>query len=72
MENSITTKYYLDNIIDDLTFILEHTQNITYEQFANDELLNNAISFRMIQILENSKQIPKKLSKIIKIFLGIA
>lgn len=55
MENRKNDKYYLDNIINDINFILEHTNNITYEQFINDELLNNAISFKFIQISENSK-----------------
>lgn len=61
MENRKNAKYYLDNIINDIVFILEHTQNITYEEFVNDELLNNAISFKFIQISENSKQIPKEI-----------
>ena len=61
MENRKNAKYFLENIIEDITFILEHTQNITYEQFVNDELLNNAISFKFIQISENSKQIPNEI-----------
>ena len=52
---------FLNKIIEDITFILDHTENVSFEEFSNNELLNNAIGFRFIQLSENSKQISKEM-----------
>jgi uncharacterized protein with HEPN domain len=62
MINSKDDDYYINKIILDLQFISIHMNEITIEQFNHDELLQDSMMFRMIQISEN----PKKLSNTFK------
>ncbi len=59
MDNKKTPTYYLNKIIKDICFIVENTKNVSLDMFTKNELLNNAASFRFIQISENLKQIPQ-------------
>lgn len=59
MDNIKTSKFYLEKIIKDLNFIIEHTRNISFDDFVYDEILNNCICFKLIQISENTSKLPK-------------
>lgn len=61
MDNRKTPTFYITKIIDDLEFIINNMNNLTLEEFENDDILNCAISFKFIQISENVKQLPNSL-----------
>lgn len=54
MDNIKNDLYYVNKIISDLRFVIEHTRNKTKEEIENDELLVDSIMFRIIQISENN------------------
>lgn len=49
--------YYLNKIIDDLKFIINHTKGLTIEDMMGNELLVDSIMFRIIQISENNNHL---------------
>ena len=57
MDNKKDNLYYLNRIIKDLTFIFEHTKDITQEQLEKNEILIDSVMFRLIQIAENSDKL---------------
>lgn len=54
MDNIKNDTYYVNRIINDLKFVIEHTKNKTKEEIENNELLVDSIMFRIIQISENN------------------
>ena len=54
MDNVKDDRYYLGKIIDDLKFVIDHTEGKTREEIENDEVLIDSILFRIIQISENN------------------
>ena len=62
MDNKKTSSYYLNKIIDDITFVIKSTKDYSLEEFSQNDLLNCAISFKFIQISENTKQLPISLT----------
>ena len=59
MDNIKNDKYYLEKIIFDLGFIVEHTKGKTKEEVENNELLVDSIMFRIIQIAENNSRLSE-------------
>ena len=57
MDNVKNDKYYIDKILVDLEFLIEHTKNLTKEDIETNELLLDSIMFRIIQISENSTKL---------------
>ena len=54
--------YYVEKITKDLSFIVEHTKDLTKEQLTKDEVLQDSIMFRLVQVAEtriNSRRILK-------------
>ena len=49
--------YYLDKMIDDLYFIIKHTEDINQEELATNEVLLDSMLFRLIQISESAKNL---------------
>ena len=49
--------YYVNKIIDDLKFVIDHTKNMTIEEIKENELLVDSIMFRIIQISENDSRL---------------
>ena len=41
----------------DLSFILEHTSDVTREELERNEILSDSIMFRLIQVSENSDKL---------------
>ena len=60
MDNVKNDKFYIDKIIDDINFIIKHTNNITIKDFESDNVINSAISFKFIQISEKIQGISCK------------
>lgn len=59
MDNKKDNKYYLEKIITDLSFMIEHTNNLSKTEVENNELLVDSIMFRLIQISENSDRLTE-------------
>ena len=57
MDNIKNNEYYIKKIIGDLSFIIEHTENLTRFELDEDEILIDSIMFRLIQIAENSDKL---------------
>ena len=51
--------YYLDKIINDLEFIISHTQNLTQDEIEDNDLLIDSIMFRIIQVSENNNKLSQ-------------
>ena len=61
MDNKKTPAYYLNKIIDDITFVIENTKDVSIEEFSQNDVLNCAVSSKFIQISESAKQLPEGL-----------
>ncbi len=57
MDNTKDDAYYLAKIINDLLFVIEHTNALTYDKFKINEILIDSVMFRLIQISENSDRL---------------
>lgn len=63
MDNVKNDKYYLEKIISDLRFIIEHTKEKTKDEIENNDLLVDSIMFRIIQIAENNSRLSEEFKK---------
>ena len=63
MDNKKNDFYYIRKIQDDLTFITKHMKDIELEELAHNELLQDSMMFRLIQISENSKKLSDDFKK---------
>ena len=59
MDNIKDNRYYLNKIITDLAFIIEHTKELSPEKLEKDKLLVDSVMFRLIQISENSDKLTE-------------
>ena len=57
MDNAKNDKYYFQKAIDDIDAIQKYVDQKTYEEFMADELLIDAVMFRLVQLIENVKEI---------------
>lgn len=57
MDNVKNDAYYIDKLKTDIAFICLHISGKTSEEFDNDEVLQDSMMFRLIQISENAKKI---------------
>lgn len=57
MDNKKNDSYYFSKIIEDINTIKKYFNNASYEQFLSDNQLIDAIMFRLIQLVENTKNI---------------
>ena len=57
MDNIKNDDYYLNRIITDITFIVNHMKNVDLQELHDNEILLDSILFRMIQISENAKRL---------------
>ena len=57
MDNVKNNVYYLKKIVDDIEFILSHTEGITEEALEENEVLLDSVMFRLIQISENTEKL---------------
>ena len=57
MDNLKNDTYYIQNIIQDLNFIVLHMKDICIEELNENEVLLDSMLFRMIQLSENAKKL---------------
>lgn len=57
MNNIKTDSYYKNKILEDINKIIEYTDGLSYQVFACDEKVVDAVLFRLIQISENVKKL---------------
>lgn len=57
MDNVKDDLYYARRILNDLSFIIKHTADLSQVEFETDEVLLDSIMFRFIQISANIKQL---------------
>lgn len=57
MDNRKDNDYYVNKIINDLNFIIIHTDGISLDEFEKNEILIDSTMFRLIQISENSNKL---------------
>ena len=57
MDNKKNDSYYFTKILEDIETIKEYLNNETYEEFLNDGKTIDSIMFRMIQLVENIKNV---------------
>jgi len=57
MDNTKNDHYYINKVHGDLSFIVRHMHNLNYEEFSNDEVLQDSMMFRLIQISENARKL---------------
>lgn len=57
MGSGKTPVYYLEQIIGDIEFVLDKVGRMSLDEFAKDELLNCAVSFKFVQISEAANRL---------------
>lgn len=57
MDNVKNDGYFISRIFDDLAFIIRHMNGTDAEAFSNNELLQDSMMFRLIQISENARKL---------------
>ena len=60
MDNKKDDKYYASKSIEHINLIQEYSNNMTYEEFMSDQQLNDSIMFRLVQLIENVKNISEE------------
>ena len=63
MDNRKDDGYYTDKMIVDITFILDHMQEMDYASFIGDEVLQDSMMFRLIQVSENARKLTEQFRK---------
>jgi len=77
MDNIKNDKYYINQILDDIDKIMKYTNNVSYDDFMDDEQLIDAVLFRLIQMTETIlflillKMISKKKKNIINFIIAL-
>lgn len=49
--------YYLNKALIDIDAIIRYTRNLSYDEFIDDEKVIDSVMFRLIQLIENIKNI---------------
>src|SRR5574344_250221 len=57
MDNLKNDNYFVDSMVLDASFIIEHTKNVSYEAFCQNPVLMDSVCFRFIQISESGKRV---------------
>ena len=57
MDNPKNDKYYSDKVRKDLEFIANHMSGVDIGSFNEDEVLQDSMMFRLVQISENAKKL---------------
>lgn len=59
MDNIKDDRFYLEKVVTDLKFILDHTQGMTQAEMEENELLIDSIMFRIVQMAENGAKLSE-------------
>ncbi len=59
MNNAKDDAYYMEKLKKDLCFIIAHMEGVDEEHFSADEVLQDSMMFRLIQISENARKLTE-------------
>ena len=57
MDNIKNDEYYISRIFSDLAFVIRYMEDVDAESFSGNELLQDSMMFRLIQISENARKL---------------
>ncbi|MDO4198059.1 MAG: DUF86 domain-containing protein [Erysipelotrichaceae bacterium] len=57
MDNIKNDKYYIDKALENINAIIGYTQGMDKETFVSEEMLLDAVMFRLVQMTENINRI---------------
>ncbi len=57
MDNVKDNQYYVNKILDNIKFIVEHMEDVSKEQFIENDVLADSMMFRIVQISENANKL---------------
>ena len=57
MDNVKNDLYYIRKLREDLSFIVAHTKEITFEELGTNEILLDSMLFRLIQVSESARKL---------------
>ena len=60
MDNLKTDYYYIVKIIEDIDAVQKYMGTLSYEEFNVNEIVIDAVLFRLIQMTENIKKLSKE------------
>ena len=63
MDNVKNNAYYVEKILADLGFVMQHTQGKAQKEIEEHDLLVDSILFRVIQIASNSMKLDEAFQK---------
>ena len=61
MDNSKNDKYYAEKCLENIEAINKYMNAKTYEEFLSDDELIDAVMFRLIQLVENIKNVSQEI-----------
>lgn len=57
MDNAKNDIYYINKVITDIRFVVDHMKAVDLAELSKNEVLLDSMLFRMIQISENAKKL---------------
>lgn len=60
MDNVKDDAYFVSRIVDDLDFIIRHMNDISQDDFSVNEILQDSMMFRLIQVSENARKLSEE------------
>lgn len=57
MDNRKDNAYYIEKLLDDMAFIVTHMKNVDCKAFSENEILQDSMMFRLIQVSENVRKL---------------
>lgn len=57
MDNKKGDNYYIEKILEDLKLIVQRMDGIDNEEFSRNDVLQDSLMFRLVQISENTKKL---------------
>ena len=60
MDNIKNNEYYINRILEDLAYIIRHMKDVDSAAFSENELLQDSMMFRLIQISESARKLSDK------------
>ena len=64
MDNAKNDDYFARKIQDDLAFIVKHMNMVDSEEFTHNEILQDSMMFRLIQVSENARKLSEEYKKV--------
>ena len=59
MDNVKGDSFYLEKIVADLKFVIDHTKGMTQTEMEENDLLIDSVMFRIVQVAENGAKLSE-------------